>query len=213
MLLSNNVKSSATLIPSYNVLPLRFFNECLTNHLSSAVPRTTLNGRDFFVWFPIRVTNLTSALSPIFYKFLISNSLPSLSPITIQFFCLRSCWYSSSFSFILSSRNIFRKLGRIFWPFITAAKLFGTFVIFSWKDSRSTVSQADWIFPRLVWLHLLYFVLLFLFGSATFWCHLSASLRFLAGPLLFTRLQLYAGTFPKISLFVCWTIAEIHPAL
>ena len=138
------MKSSATLIPSYNVLPLRFFNECLTNHLSSAVPRTTLNGRDFFVWFPIRVTNLTSALSPIFYKFLISNSLLSLAPNTIQFFCLRSCWYSSSFSFILSSRNIFRKLGRIFWPFITAAKLFDTFVIFSWLQRFVANRFSSW---------------------------------------------------------------------
>ena len=193
----------------------------MTNHLLWAVPRKTLIGRDFFVWFPIRVTNLTSALTPTslirsFINYSSVTSFLSLAPTPLSFSVFHLVGALPLFRSSLVAQylsKIRQKLGRTFWPFITAAKLFGTFVIFSWKDSRSTVSQADWIFPRLVWLHLLYFVLLFLFGSATFWCHLSASLRFLAGPLLFTRLQLYAGTFPKISLFVCWTIAEIHPAL
>ena len=41
-----------------------------------------------------------------------------------QFFSVQSCWCYFSFSFTLSLCNIFWKLGRTFWPFIAAAKLF-----------------------------------------------------------------------------------------
>ena len=102
------------------------------------------------------------------------------------------CWRQTPLSFSVfdlvdalplfrsfSYRAISFEIRQNILTFYSCSELFGTFVIFSW--SRSTISQADWTSPQLFWLHLLYFDLLFPFGSTTFWCHSSVSLCFHAG--------------------------------